>query len=364
MVEAATAAKADLEEVRKANDESLTPSNYHSFKLYLKQRLISQYLWGIVDGSDCRTTMLVHTEGTLFAQGAWSRISRAVGDCSEVKDSYAKYLPLIEVIRKDDHRGFWSYYGHFHQEARADRLKEDGATALFKPKIPFAKQPIKLLDTSLFFIPFQFLKRFPRSATTQDENGKTVFSVLAGKPSAFPSGNQFGFFQRRIYGFAGANRTRLAGKALKAIGTSFHKQLHEKREKHDQALQIINFIFPRLSGLNSDQLKHAQAFEAIYQTTIHGGIIEFFTLLTNSNHNLINFKDEDENGLFQHAVFSRQEKILCLLVEMGLQNQSNTIYDKHKNNILHCAGSWKPSSQLDKVSGAALQMQREIQWFQ
>ncbi|RZC48144.1 hypothetical protein C5167_041093 [Papaver somniferum] len=41
MVEAATKAKEDLDEVRKANDEFLTPSNYHSFKLYLKQMLIS-----------------------------------------------------------------------------------------------------------------------------------------------------------------------------------------------------------------------------------------------------------------------------------------------------------------------------------
>ncbi|KAI3899979.1 hypothetical protein MKW98_000879 [Papaver atlanticum] len=493
MVEAATTAKADLDEVRKANDEFLTPSNYHSFKLYLKQLLRSQYLWGIVDGSDCRTSdnyyrwekmnmaalsviqsscgpaMLVHTEGTEFAQEAWSRIALAVGDFAEVKDSYAKYLPLIELIRKDDLSGFWSYYGNVSQEARADRLKEDGSTALhvavelrrlkivkkilqrgmdmqqseiktdkgnaaislavegnnmemvklmldMNPNflliqnehghIPLLASAINgdeemlrylyqetpmeqiivdehstkdgasaslsnkdgatlitaAIRVDIYDVALDLLMRFPRLATTQDENGKTVFSVLAGKPSAFPSGNQFGFFQRRIYGIVGANSNGLAGKALKAV-VPFTKQLHDKREKQDQALQIINFISPRLSGLNSDQLKQAQAFEAIYQTTIHG-IIEFFTLLTNSNHNLINFKDEDENGLFQHAVLSRQEKIFLFIVEMGLQNQSTTVYDKHKNNILHCAGFWKPSSQLDKVSGAALQMQREIQWYQ
>ncbi|XP_026414264.1 uncharacterized protein LOC113309955 [Papaver somniferum] len=49
---------------------------------------------------------------------------------------------------------------------------------------------------------------------------------------------------------------------------------------------------------------------------------------------------------------------------MGLRNQSTVPLDESMNNILHCAALWRPTLQFDKISGEALQMQREIQWFQ
>nr|GLL46216.1 uncharacterized protein LOC109168169 [Ipomoea trifida] len=38
-------------------------------------------------------------------------------------------------------------------------------------------------------------------------------------------------------------------------------------------------------------------------------------------------------------------------------------HDKYKNNVLHFAGKLAPPHKLNLVSGAALQMQRELQWF-
>lgn len=37
--------------------------------------------------------------------------------------------------------------------------------------------------------------------------------------------------------------------------------------------------------------------------------------------------------------------------------------DNFSNNILRLAGNLAPKDQLNRVSGAALQMQRELQWF-
>lgn len=68
------------------------------------------------------------------------------------------------------------------------------------------------------------------------------------------------------------------------------------------------------------------------------------------------------------------EQIPCLTIsELELSGVNQAIYDAIKhviiefvifhNNILHFAGKLSPASQLDCVSGAALQMQRELQWF-
>ncbi|KAI3968431.1 hypothetical protein MKW92_012695 [Papaver armeniacum] len=49
---------------------------------------------------------------------------------------------------------------------------------------------------------------------------------------------------------------------------------------------------------------------------------------------------------------------------MGQRDSRATALDDAQNNLLHFAGVLPSPSQLDKISGAALQMQRELQWFQ
>ncbi|KAJ4847155.1 hypothetical protein Tsubulata_050440, partial [Turnera subulata] len=67
------------------------------------------------------------------------------------------------------------------------------------------------------------------------------------------------------------------------------------------------------------------------------------------------------------AIVFRQEKILRLLLggkyaKLGFFSFSFEA-DEDENNLLHLAGLLPPPQQLAKISGAALQMQRELQWF-
>lgn len=60
----------------------------------------------------------------------------------------------------------------------------------------------------------------------------------------------------------------------------------------------------------------------------------------------------------------RQEKIFNLIYDIGAHKDLITSYrDNNNHNILHLAGKLAPSEQLHVVSGAALQMQRELLWF-
>ncbi|KDP43902.1 hypothetical protein JCGZ_20912 [Jatropha curcas] len=65
--------------------------------------------------------------------------------------------------------------------------------------------------------------------------------------------------------------------------------------------------------------------------------------------------------IFHLAVQYRQERIFNLLYQMGTHKHFLTqLHDKSDNNMLHLAGDLQPST---KISGAAFQMQRELQWF-
>ncbi|GLT33971.1 hypothetical protein SLA2020_085210 [Shorea laevis] len=65
------------------------------------------------------------------------------------------------------------------------------------------------------------------------------------------------------------------------------------------------------------------------------------------------------------AIKHRQENIFNLLCgtheEWRFRILNDT--DENDNNMLHVAGEIAPPSQLARISGTALQMQRELQWF-
>ncbi|MCL7036743.1 hypothetical protein MKW94_029056, partial [Papaver nudicaule] len=156
----------------------------------------------------------------------------------------------------------------------------------------------------------------------------------------------------------------LAWKALTLLVPGV-KRLYEKKVMHVQALELLRVIGLQISNMNVQQLKEARAYDAVVRTAKFG-IIEYFKELTDSCPHLIFSVDvSNENiGLFQVAVLNRQDKIYNFISQMGEKKNRAHVISSSGNNMLHLAGFLAPPSQLDKVSGAALQMQREIQWFQ
>ncbi|XVF35127.1 hypothetical protein REPUB_Repub18cG0118000 [Reevesia pubescens] len=74
--------------------------------------------------------------------------------------------------------------------------------------------------------------------------------------------------------------------------------------------------------------------------------------------------DTEERNVFLRAVVHRHENVFNLLYQMsGHMHYVVQSTDNFHNNILHLAGKLAPPERLNLVSGAALQMQRELQWF-
>ncbi|KAI3882892.1 hypothetical protein MKW92_036402 [Papaver armeniacum] len=248
-----------------------------------------------------------------------------------------------------------------------------------------------LVMADIYDIALDVLQRYPKLATSKDSDGNTIINMLSIKPSAFPSGNRHGLWQQLIYTsipieldhlfrdverdedtmrrsehdvqkFSQVRKHGLVWKALKVLVPGV-RQIYEKKVIHVQALEIVKAICPQLSNLTDPQLIEVGAVSAITNTAAFG-IIEYFKDLINSSPYLMCSSNINGAGLMQVSVMHRQEKIYNFMSQMGQKNERAACIDNFGNNILHFAGVLAPASQLDKVSGAALQMQREIQWFQ
>ena len=141
------------------------------------------------------------------------------------------------------------------------------------------------------------------------------------------------------------------------------KHIYEAKWTHVGSSQLLDCIFEEIPYLTSSQLEMFGINQAIYDAIKHG-IIEFIVALIKHDPESIWRKGVKGRTMFSHAVVLRQEKIFSLVYGLGIKK--NVIARRHDifhNNILHLAGKLSPTSQLDRVSGAALQMQRELQWF-
>ncbi|XP_076960579.1 uncharacterized protein LOC143636995 [Bidens hawaiensis] len=139
------------------------------------------------------------------------------------------------------------------------------------------------------------------------------------------------------------------------------KHLCEDKVKHDTALMILMFICNEIGKLKADHDRHyGDAFiEAVKNDTpeVIEQIIRFFpqSIWTRNNG----------YSLSQLSIMNRCEKLFNFFVqEVTRDKYLHNVCVDEKNNLLQLAGKLAPTHELNMVNGAALQMQRELQWFQ
>ncbi|KAI3900542.1 hypothetical protein MKW92_046437 [Papaver armeniacum] len=116
-------------------------------------------------------------------------------------------------------------------------------------------------------------------------------------------------------------------------------RLYDQKVMHKRAVNLVNYMVEQLKKEKSTNEQEVIDFlndTAIVNTAIEYGITEFVAKCLESFRFLICGNDRDD-------LVSRE--------------------DDNYNSILHYAAKVAPSAKLNLVSGTALQMQREIQWF-
>ncbi|ONI18745.1 hypothetical protein PRUPE_3G236300 [Prunus persica] len=246
-----------------------------------------------------------------------------------------------------------------------------------------------------FDIGWDLLQHCPKLALTENYFGHSPLNTLVDLRSAFPSTVPLRFWQRWIYNNIQVQQPQPAPinsnvrvnfeeleddkrnrrdlipsvtgffqgvvkNLLKLLGIH---DLHEMRLGHDRNLQILRLVCDVVKSTNLDWKKTAFVKKAILRA-VEGGQVEFIKEMCKAKPRLLlTPMDETGRSIFHYAVECRQEKVYNLIYGISEYDRNAILVcaDRSNNTILHAAGSL--SAHLNHIQGAALQMQRELQWF-
>ncbi|CAA2984568.1 ankyrin repeat-containing ITN1-like isoform X2 [Olea europaea subsp. europaea] len=217
----------------------------------------------------------------------------------------------------------------------------------------------RLITAKIYDVASMLLNEYPNLGVTQDHSGNSTLKILAQKPSAFLSGIELTFWERWIY----YSLVRKFGWGILQLFVPEINYIYQRKLVHVEVAKFLSVVFEEMPQPSKSQLEKMHIDQIIYDAIQHG-ILEFIKEMIKWNPEIIRKKDKNGKTIFSHAIALRQEEIYSLIFDLG--TKKSIIAKKHdifKNNFLHLAAKLSPPSQLERVSGEALQMQRELQWF-
>ena len=132
---------------------------------------------------------------------------------------------------------------------------------------------------------------------------------------------------------------------------------------HVQSHELLRHMCEEISNSNDEQERNRGCVYSAIFRAIKEGIFEFVYEIVRGNPDLVWCYDGNRRNIFLTAVLHRQSKIFSLIYRLQVKNAIVYHRDDSNHNILHMAGMSADSTQLYRIPGAALQMQRELQWF-
>lgn len=135
--------------------------------------------------------------------------------------------------------------------------------------------------------------------------------------------------------------------------------------KQEQVLKLLKCLWKQVIQLPDSEIADLirSPYRLIFVAAELGNTV-FLTELLHSYPDLIWRVDNQDSNIFHIAVLHRHEGIFNLIYEIGSIKDLIVSYrDDDRNNMLHLAGKLACPSRLNIISGAALQMQRELLWF-
>ncbi|KAJ1431086.1 PGG domain [Sesbania bispinosa] len=278
----------------------------------------------------------------------------------------------------------------------------------------------RCIAAEIFDVALKLLQRYEDLPSESLSTEKfTALLALAKMPSAFPSGSRFGLREQFIYqslnvekkfkedyghgipditnfvlsvtsvADEGPQKTSLAARCgsklccgsflggfctlvfnilflpLKLLGRLFVGIAYMLVQffKFLNTSGIMKYFHKSIAEFDDSQLEKASAYEAMLHAAQHG-IVEFINVMRMANPDLLLAIDSCNRGIFSHAVLNRKQNVFQLIHGLhGRKEIFKSRRDVFENNLLHLAAHLGPSSDRDSRSGAALQMQREYQWF-
>ncbi|KAB1220599.1 hypothetical protein CJ030_MR3G015852 [Morella rubra] len=235
-------------------------------------------------------------------------------------------------------------------------------------------------------IAVDLIRRCPRLAFTLDREQFSPLYVLASTSEAFPSGKHLVFWKRWVYSCIHIRpasratheiRVNIQNIQEETITTSTRTLLHhlaanllfgfkklsEMKLIHIQSHDLLSRMCEPISTLNEEARSNGGVYAAIFRA-IKEGNFEFVYEIVRANPDLLYVIEYPaKRTIFMLALLHRQAKIFSLIYGLPQRKTALSGFDTIYNNTLHMAGIFTASTPIHHIPGAALQMQRELQWF-
>ncbi|GKA88520.1 transposase, MuDR, MULE transposase domain protein [Tanacetum coccineum] len=146
------------------------------------------------------------------------------------------------------------------------------------------------------------------------------------------------------------------------------KNIHDMKVKHSQSKLLAELICERVTEVD-DSNKVLKILGSAAFTAVQHGIPEVVKECLVKYPDIISYKrdnpdNRDESYLPLEVITQRQEKVYNVIWQsFDHKVFQATLIDEKMENSLHKAGMLAPPHRLNVVNGAALQMQRELQWY-
>ncbi|CAN6695392.1 unnamed protein product [Malus baccata var. baccata] len=207
------------------------------------------------------------------------------------------------------------------------------------------------IDHGLYDLAMKLLQDDRTLATARKSDKETALHVLARKSSEFGDQSTPGMCRRLIKTL----------KVLPGMNVSYKRNL-----KQTQALKLVECLWKEMLKHDDEEvmLLIREPSELVFDAAKLGNF-EFLSVLIGFYPELLLEYDDNNRTIFHIAVLHRHASIFNLVHVTGsIKDIIATFTDDENNNILHLAAKLAPQDQLNLVSGAALQMQRELVWFE
>ncbi|KAI3890445.1 hypothetical protein MKW92_028236 [Papaver armeniacum] len=251
-----------------------------------------------------------------------------------------------------------------------------------------------LIESNFYDIAVSIVQSNPKLVTEKTKKcGVCALEVLVRRPFSFQSGNKTTWWQRRLHLFLQVdteapnyldNRADLEspresstmrrGAITKFImqylnpyltQVSFIKKVYDQKFINEQASKLVSTMLEQIGAtMNKSDVIDFFKQSSLMKTAITYGTTEVIVQCLKKFPYLL-WSEMEGQTMVQIAIAERNDKIFNFICKKSEEDMDelNSRTDDKGNTILHYAADIAPSHQLNSVSGAALQMQREAQWF-
>ncbi|GKE72125.1 hypothetical protein Tco_1534166, partial [Tanacetum coccineum] len=145
------------------------------------------------------------------------------------------------------------------------------------------------------------------------------------------------------------------------------KDIEKRKKEYREANLLLNYTVRHMDSCKFDDNDIYKSIAGFYKSTaleaVRLDVCEVLRLIISHFTEPIEYTNERHN-IIQLAIIHRSEKVYNhIFYQLIKQKESyRALKDYSGNNLLHLVGRLAPSHELSCRTGAALQLQRELQW--